>query len=223
MIKKKISLKTIIIGVILLLVGVLGVLGINTAKTYLSGASGDTTPKNVLAKVGDDGKSATITWSTDKETMGVVEYGTTPASLLLRAPESDQNISHSVSLSPLKAGTNYYFRIKVGDQEYDNDGIPYSFKTKEIVMTPTAVPTIALVPTAVTGGNSGTTGCDHVTDYNKDKTINSLDYIYCLKNKPTRGAVTPTTGTTKCVSGVDYNKDGVINSLDRIKCLQDNK
>ena len=141
----------------------------------------------------------------------------------MRAPESDQNISHSVSLSPLKAGTNYYFRIKVGDQEYDNDGIPYSFKTKEIVMTPTAVPTIALVPTAVTGGNSGTTGCDHVTDYNKDKTINSLDYIYCLKNKPTRGAVTPTTGTTKCVSGVDYNKDGVINSLDRIKCLQDNK
>ena len=48
--KNKFSIKTVIIIVILILVGVLGVLGINTAKTYLSGASGDTVAKNVLAK-----------------------------------------------------------------------------------------------------------------------------------------------------------------------------
>jgi hypothetical protein len=223
MIKNKISLKTIIIGVILLLVGVLGVLGVNTAKTYLSGASADTVPKTILGKASDDGKSAVITWTTDKATQGIVEYGTTPASLLLMAPESDQGTSHSVNLSPLKAGTNYYFRIKIGDQEYDNDGIPYSFKSGEAVVTPTAVPTAVLIPTAPVGTQSGTSGsCDRTTDYNKDGVTNSLDYMYCMKNLPT-GSAAPSVGNSKCPAGVDYNKDGVVNSLDVIKCLQDNK
>ena len=116
--KGKFSIKTVIIIVILLLVGVLGVLGVNTARTYLSGASADLAPKNVLGKGNEDGKSATITWTTDKEAMGVVEYGTTPASLLLRAPESSQSTSHSIVLSPLKGGTNYYFRIRVGEEVF---------------------------------------------------------------------------------------------------------
>lgn len=222
MMKNKLSIKTILIVVILLLVGVLGVLGVSTVKTYLSGASADTAPKNVLAKASEDGKSATVTWSSDKETVGVVEYGTTPASLLLRAPESDQTTNHSVSLSPLKSGTNYYFRIRVGDEVYDNDGIPYSFKSKSVVVTPTLVPTVALVPTSAS--NSST--CDKNTDYNGDGSINSLDYMSCLRSQPTAGvSVTPvaTGSAVKCPSGVDYNKDGVINSLDRIKCLQDNK
>lgn len=226
MMKNKLSIKTILIVVILLLVGVLGVLGVSTVKTYLSGASADTAPKNVLAKASEDGKSATVTWSSDKETVGVVEYGTTPASLLLRAPESDQTTNHSVSLSPLKSGTNYYFRIRVGDEVYDNDGIPYSFKSKSVVVTPTLVPTVALVPTSATVSNSGT--CDKNTDYNGDGSINSLDYMSCLRAQGTNSvSATPSVATSssasKCSSTVDYNKDGVINSLDRIKCLQENK
>lgn len=220
MMKNKISIKTVIIVIILLLVGVLGVLGISTAKTYLSGAAADTAPKNVLAKVSEDGKSATVTWSSDKETVGIVEYGTTPASLLLRAPESDQSTSHSVTLSPLKGNTNYYFRIRVGDEVYDNEGIPYSFKSKNISPSPTAVPSVALVPTVAAGN------CDKNTDYNGDGATNSLDYMSCLRSQPTAGVSTTPIATgsaVKCPVGVDYNKDGVVNSLDRIKCLQDNK
>lgn len=229
MIKNKVSIKTIIIIVILILVGVLGVLGINTAKTYLSGASGDTVAKNVLAKPSEDGKSVIITWTSDKASVGVVEYGTTPASLLLRAPESEQTTNHSLTLSPLKVNTNYYFRIRVGDEVFDNNGIPYSFKTKVgAVITPTT----ALIPTSA---ELNASACDKNSDYNKDGIVNSLDYMSCLKNKPS-GAVsntisptpsstttTTTTTTEKCSSGTDYNKDGVVNSLDRLKCLQDNK
>ncbi len=213
--KSKFSIKTVIIIVILLLVGVLGVFGVNTAKTYLSGASADLTPKNVLGKGNGDGKSATITWMTDKEAMGVVEYGTTPASLLLRAPESSQSTSHSMVLTPLKAGTNYYFRIRVGEEVFDNNGIPYSFKTITAVIEPTQIPTIAVLPTVIVASESGTAECNRTTDYNKDGVINSLDYISCIKTGPTT--------SSKCPNGVDYNKDGVVNSLDRIKCLQDNK
>jgi hypothetical protein len=229
--KNKISIKTIIILVILILVGVLGVLGINTVKTYFSGATGDLVAKNVLAKPSEDGKSADITWISDKASVGIVEYGTTPASLLLRAPESEQTSSHSLTLSPLKSNTNYYFRIRVGDEVFDNNGIPYSFKTKAgsvvptVAVIPTVVsPTISLLPTSTS--SSGAT-CDRTTDYNKDGIVNSLDYMACLKNKPTGGTTvsnpSPSVTAEKCPSGVDYNKDGTINSLDRLKCLQDNK
>ncbi len=228
--KGKFSLKTVIIIVILLLVGVLGVLGVNTARTYLSGASADLAPKNVLGKGNVDGKSATITWTTDKETMGVVEYGTTPASLLLRAPESSQSTSHSVVLSPLKAGTNYYFRIRVGEEVFDNNGIPYSFKTMTVAIEPTQIPTIAVVPTVAVlptvkvASGSGVMSCNKTTDYDKDGVVNSLDYVNCLKNNPktTQTMVTPTKASN-CSKTTDYNKDGVVNSLDYIKCLQDNK
>lgn len=214
--KGKISLKTIVVLVILVLVGVLGFFGVNTVRTYMSGASADTEPRNVLATSGDDGKSATIIWSSDKATMGVVEYGTTPASLLLRALESESVVSHKVSLSPLKPNTSYYFRIRVGEEIFDNNGIPYSFKTKgstQTVVEPTAVPTV--MPTvSVTGG------CNRTTDYNGDKVINSLDYIDCLR---TGSSSSFAVGVGVCPSGVDFDKNGVINSLDRIKCLQQNR
>ncbi|MFA5026160.1 MAG: fibronectin type III domain-containing protein [Candidatus Shapirobacteria bacterium] len=229
--KNKFSIKTLIVIVILILVGVLGVLGINTAKTYLSGASGDTVAKNVLAKPNEDGKSVTITWSTDKPSMGVVEYGTTPASLLLRAPESEQTASHSIVLSPLKSNTNYYFRIKVGEDVFDNNGIPYSFKSKGSTgsATPTVMikPTVALVPTVASGTPVVGGACNRTTDYNKDGVVNSLDYMSCLKTRPTGSVVitpssVPTKATTEvCPANVDYNKDGVINTMDKIKCLSD--
>jgi len=221
--KSKVSIKTVIITVILLLVGVLGVLGANTVKTYLSGASADFEPKNVLGKANEDGNSATVTWLTDKPAMGVVEYGTTPASLLLRAPETSQSTSHSVVLSPLKAGTNYYFRIRVGDEVFDNNGIPYSFKTKTAAVEPTSIPTIAVLPTATVPTTGGQIVCDRTTDYNKDGVVNSLDYVSCLKDNPGTAKVTVVPTISKCSRTVDYNKDGVVNSLDWIKCLQDNR
>ena len=208
------TIKSVLIVLILLLVIVLGVLGLNTAKTYIGGASADTKPINVLATPNDDGKSATITWTSDKSLIGVVEYGTGPAALLLRSPETEATTTHSVVLSPLKSGTSYYFRIRIGEEVFDNNGIPYSFKTKpaEVMATPTTavVPTIVPVITATQFSNV----CNKTTDYNKDGVINTLDYITCLRN------LQPTAVSGKCPSNVDYNKDGVINSLDRVKCLQ---
>jgi hypothetical protein len=204
------GIKSILIVVILILVGVLGVLGVNTAKTYMSGASADTEPKSVVAKSAEDGKTATINWVSDKATVGIVEYGTTPASLLLRAPESDQTVSHAVVLSPLKANTNYYFRIRVGEEVFDNSGIPYSFKTKVgggEGATPTKI--VEVIPTVKAGG------CQKGVDSNGDGTINSKDYIDCLRKTP----AVPTT-VSKCKSGVDYNGDKIVNSLDLVKCLQ---
>ena len=44
------KIKIIVIVLILILVSALGVLGMNTVKTYMSGAAGGGEPKGVLAK-----------------------------------------------------------------------------------------------------------------------------------------------------------------------------
>ncbi len=227
--KGKISIKTVIVLVILVLVGVLAVLGVGAVQTYMSGAAAGSDAKNVIANPNSDGKSASVAWSTDKSVQGVVEYGTSPASLLLRSLEADPTTDHKVSLSPLKPNTSYYFRIRIGDQVYDNSGIPYSFKTKpgDAVPTMAVVPTpsIALIPTT---GTTLVSGCDHTTDYNHDGVVNSIDFINCLKNGGgTVPSVVPATtvlptGSNSC-AGIDFDHNGVINSVDMIKCLQSKK
>ncbi len=219
------SIKTVIILVILVLVGVLGVLGINTVRTYMSGASVGSEPKNVVAIPGDDGKTAVITWTTDKPTQGIVEYGLGPASLLLRELEADQLTDHKVTLKLLKPNTSYYFRIRVGEEVYDNNGIPYSFKTKALAegtTTPTLRPTVSLVP-SLRPQISGTATCNRTTDYDGNGVINSADFAKCIKDGGKAGVIPtipiPTT-SGECKTNVDYDGNGVINSLDRIKCLQ---
>jgi hypothetical protein len=229
-----ISIKTIIVLVILVLVGVLGVLGVNTVRTYMSGASVGVEPKNTLATPGEDGRSGVITWTTDKAAQGIVEYGTTPASLLLRGLEADTGTDHKVTLTPLKPNTSYYFRIRVGEEVFDNSGIPFSFKTKgadgaavtTVKVTPTVVPMVSVAPVGGVGA-----ACNRTTDYNKDGVINTMDIVLCLKGggiagptiKPGVGVQAPTLGVGVCSGSVDYDGNGVINSLDRIKCLQNKK
>jgi len=230
MMKGGISIKTIIVLVILVLVGVLGFLGINTVRTYMSGASADFEPKGVLTKASDDKKNIEITWTTDKESTGIVEYGTTPASLLLRVAESEMSMSHRVMLptSSLKPGVSYYFRIRIGEEVYDNGGIPYSFNN-EASAQPTISPEsteVTLVPTLATSGAGIEERCNRSTDYNVDGVVNSIDYIECIK-KPATGTIKPlptsSAAAGSCQRGVDFDGDGTINSLDYIKCLQNKK
>lgn len=214
----KSKVKTIIVVFILLLVGVLGVLGLSTAKTYLSGAAAGVEPKGVSVVV--QARQATITWTSEKASMGVVEYGTSPASLLLRAPETDLITSHSMVLSPLKPGLSYYFRVRVGDEVFDNNGIPYSFKTKDeeagdgvpqVTVAPNG-PT--LVPTQATGGS-----CQFGIDYNEDGVKNAFDVAYCNQNN-LGGSGGETSQVDECSTSEDYDANGVVNSFDMIKCLQ---
>lgn len=237
------TVKTIIVLVILVLVGVLGVLGVNTVKTYTSGASSGYDPKNVLAKPltktvgGSEISYAVITWTTDLPSQGSVQYGTSPANLLLTVPEVASSTEHSVEIPSLKKNTSYYFKIMISGTEYMNGEIPFSFKTKastegtvpNVVLTPTT----ALIPTVVTQSSSSTPsgsssnpagGCSRTVDYNKDGAINSIDFIYCMSNHlgiPATSTPSAATGSASaCSRTVDYNGDGTINSLDYIKCLQ---
>jgi len=225
--KGKINTKTIVLIVVSLVVIGLLVFVINQVRTTMSWASSDVEPQGVTAVLGDDGKTATITWTSNKESMGKVEYGTTAASLVLMSAESSMTMDHRVLLSSLQPGKTYHYRIRIGEEIFDNGGIPYNFKTK--ADKPDSTPTVT--PTAVTSQATGSAIiCDAKTDYNKDGIVNSFDLMACKKDggkvvatspAPASTIRTTTPSTINCDNNtVDYNSDGVINSIDKINCLQ---
>lgn len=225
---KKLNVKTIVIFGVLSVVMVLVVVAVGQVRTFMSGASSDVEPKNVTAIPSSDGKAATITWSSDKESISKVEYGTTAASLVLMSAEVSATTNHSLSLSSLRPSTTYYYRIRIGDEVFDNGGIPYTFKTKtDATATPSVIPTISAAATKT--ATSTAIVCDNKTDYNKDGVVNSLDVAACKKDGGKVSAVPTTTPKTtisttpkvSCNGTIpDYNSDGIINGLDRINCLQ---
>ncbi len=222
---KKINLKTIVIVVVMLVVIVLGVVAVTQAKVFMSGATSDVEPNNVVAVSSEDGKSATVSWTSEKESIAKIEYGTTAASLVLMTADTVATTNHSLTLNQLRPATNYYYRIRVGDEIFDDGGMPYIFKTKgEAVGAISPAPTVMISPplTSTTPTTTSATkiACDLKTDYNNDGIINSFDISTCKNNG---GTVSTTPDTTKidCNNIIsDYNSDGVVNSLDRINCLQ---
>lgn len=223
------KVKTILVVIILLLVGVLGVVGMGAVRTYMSGAAASSGPIGVRAEVSADGASTTISFSTDKKSIPVVLYGTGPTNMLLSKAAVEEDTSFNITLTPLKKDTLYYYSIKVGSETYDNAGIPFSFSTavktaasedvaappvEDTAVAPVVPATEEVMPTAA-AAPVATTECDRTTDYNGDGVVNSIDYMDCTSGKTK--AATPTTSTDPC-KGVDYNKDGITNAVDEIMC-----
>ncbi|MFA9289374.1 MAG: fibronectin type III domain-containing protein [Weeksellaceae bacterium] len=104
--------------------------GFLTAQQAMTRAS-DQAPQSVVVS-GITKSSASIQWATDRESQAMVEYGTSPGDLNQFAPEASSVTDHEVKLTLLTPSTTYYFRIKVGDTEYDNAGVPWTFTTKTL-------------------------------------------------------------------------------------------
>lgn len=86
-------------------------------------------PVNVKAEQISDTK-AVISWTTDQESQAVVEYGTTPTQLNRYAPEILPKTEHSVELTLLTPNTPYYYKIRIGEEVFDNEGLAWTFRTK---------------------------------------------------------------------------------------------
>jgi len=132
----------VIIAIFLAIVLIVGlVLGIDEIKNLFSQAAGQQQPQGTRV-TNITANSATIVWQTAVPVIGQIEYGTTPGSFLLRAAETNQAANHNLTLSPLLPETIYYFRVRIDNQAYDNNGAPYSFTTKAIAETVSPMPTI---------------------------------------------------------------------------------
>ncbi len=142
---KSIGVVKIVAGVLAAAVVILG--GFLLVQNVFTQAS-DSAPRDLVIN-GITPNGAKISWTTDQETQAVVEYGSSPTSLNLFAPENQKSTAHTVELTLLSPSTSYYFQIRIGDEKYDNGGVPWTFSTRALGdVEPTATPSGAIAPTA---------------------------------------------------------------------------
>ena len=192
--KKTITIVLVSLLGIAIIVG--AVLSMGKIRTFLGGATGGSRPEGVRV-TNITANSATVIWQTSKSVAGQIEYGTTPGSFLLRNTETAQTSDHSLVLSPLLPETIYYFRIRIGEEVYDENGAPYSFTTRVVASIPEV--TVSPVPTlptstpsaSVTEVPSATSSAQYTLDdfqakfgssdsefdINEDGVVNSADWI----------------------------------------------
>src|SRR3989344_5741120 len=158
--QSSINTKTILI--ILLLVVSLGVMLLagNRILSLLARAGGSP-PENVqVSQVTTN--TATISFTTVDSASSLIEYGTNPTSLTLFANDTDAT-SHQIMLSLLTPNTTYYFHIKMGENVYDNSGVPWSFTTaSNNSLLPTLTLAATIAPTSAGGGAAGVVTCSDV-------------------------------------------------------------
>jgi len=202
------KLAAILIGIVLAIGIIFG--GVKVYQGIFAKAD-DVTPVDVV--VSDiNQNSVKVNWSTAQDTQGVIEYGTTPTALNFFAPEPLRTKTHSVDLTLLSPNTTYYFQIRVGENKFDNGGVPWTYSTKNTDKTLSADPTptvAAVAPTSspakviksidVSEGSSSVTVACTETDCARikekiGKGCSTQDYFQCIfKLTPAASAsATPT-------------------------------
>ena len=177
------------IGIGTLISLVILVLAFGVIQNFFTRASGEI-PQNVIVSEITENQ-AKVTWNTDIETLGKVNYGTSTNSLNFPYGETEKTKEHSVELTLLSPGTTYYFNIDIGGKVYDNGGIPWTFTTKEIQQTQAPIPTVeqeqtevstpTAVPTEEEERTCNETNCD-VIKTKLGKGCTTQDYFKCVKS-----------------------------------------
>jgi len=148
------------------------------AKNYLTRAGASEAPQNVQIQ-NISQTTAQISWQTENSSQSTIVYGEQPKNLSLMVFENEAVKNHQVNVSLLNPNTNYYFKIKVGDQEFDNAGLPWQFTTL----------------TTAGGQAGGSVQCDEQEfkqrygtadsqyDLNQDGIVNAIDYSVCVQGE----------------------------------------
>lgn len=168
-------------------------------------------PQNVKVTEISDTR-AVVTWTTDRESQGIVEYGLSPSEVNRYAPEIVPKTAHTMELTLLTPKTPYYFRIEIGETIFDNDGVPWTFTTKaagekaevkgvadpiptvnvideKILLLPTSKVSIILQsPNPTAQPTQKQQLCPKTTNCNQIKSLlgkgcTSSEYVACVKKK----------------------------------------
>ena len=159
------------------------VLGVTEIRSLLTGATKDIEPQSVSTS-NITSNSATVNFTTDKETATLISYGTDANSLTLFAAEPNQAQNHAITLSFLSPNTIYFYTIKIGENAFSNNNSPYQFTTKPADQDskPNFGDTFDKIKC-----NSFSAAVENQNlefDLNKDGRVNTLDYTLskCLTN-----------------------------------------
>ncbi|MBI2616556.1 fibronectin type III domain-containing protein [Candidatus Gottesmanbacteria bacterium] len=234
---KKYSRLAILLGILAVVI-VATVFGGKMAAGMFARAS--TCPaKNVQAvQVGPN--STVISWASDENSQGRVEYGVDEANLTFSTLEGSAGKEHNVPLTLLTPNTVYYYQLVFGKSSSggtseircDSSGgictkncIAWTFTTSvakplKIDSLPTAIPTAipTTVPTITKAITipSVTIGPTVATSPTSTGGLSP----FCQKVQENVGASSQNSATWPSVSQYDVDGNGIINGLDVIKCQQ---
>jgi hypothetical protein len=114
-----------------------GVLFIGSKQFFRLSADPATTPKDVrITNVSDT--TFTVSWTTDKEVIGLVKWGKSQSQLNLSQPDEMEGLSftHTATIRDILPQTNYYFKITSGENDFDNNGVAWQVKTGSTLANP---------------------------------------------------------------------------------------
>ncbi|MEO5925045.1 MAG: N,N-dimethylformamidase beta subunit family domain-containing protein [Bryobacteraceae bacterium] len=115
--------------------------------------------------------SALISWNTNEPATTVVNWGTSAALLDQTSSSSSLTVPHSVSLSGLTVGTNYYYRVTSADASGNTTTTPIAANDPASFTTTVPAPPVI---SAITAAASNTTAS---ISWTTDKASNSkVDY-----------------------------------------------
>lgn len=124
-----------IIAIVFLVVGLAaGVFLVQQRQTFRLGAAPEFAPKDLrVTNISDN--SFVVSWYTDSNSAGFIDYGNNPNSLSERVFQENSSPKrvHYITVNDLKPDTNYYFTVNSGDETYDNSGVPWSVRTGPIL------------------------------------------------------------------------------------------
>lgn len=169
------------------------------AIRYFTGASGETTPKNVIL-TNITSNAVSITWTTDSETAGsvTVNSGKGDSTPFVDIRGTDRRKTHHVDIVDLDPSKDYSFSILSNDTKYgDEKGKSFKFRTSPVTSeTP--------VPKPVYGSVEGTDKNDVVV------------YITLEGDNNTYPASSATTATGKWIVDLSALRDPSTKDLVKI-------
>ncbi len=124
-----------IIAIVILALGIMaGVIATNSSTIFKLGASPDSAPQDVrITNISN--ASITVSWITQKEVVGFVQYGETASLGQNTIAENTPSTTHWVNITGLAPSTSYFFKINSDGTVYDNSGIPWTTSTSIALAT----------------------------------------------------------------------------------------
>lgn len=126
-----------ILAIFILTIGVgVGVFLLQRTQTFRLGASGENSPKNVRI-TNLTATSLTISWTTDKSTVGYVKYGSSSPTEVAHPTDESASFIHSITISNLNPQTSYSIIINNNGDDYNNNDLPWQATTASTLAPPT--------------------------------------------------------------------------------------
>lgn len=116
------------LGILILLIAVISIIFImNSASFFNSGAKDNSLSPQDVKVTNITDASFTVTWITDTQTIGFVEYSSTDGGI--KSIPTTNSKTHLITIKNLNPATSYTFKINSGGTYFDNNSNPWTTTT----------------------------------------------------------------------------------------------